>query len=223
MSGNVHRFGVLAVGVGLATIMAATPAAASCESDSEDLLIQEGPFVRQDAPEDGYTISFPARWTVEPAQPRPERTDELRLKALLTADPPDEGSLCTVYAATDAAPWPHGVFPNDDEHVFDDPAWTRADGLMRPLMEELGYPAGFGIGYTDVPGPVSISFREPGGSLFVGYHLPDAEGDFVLACQLYPWGPHGELSVVGWPCDPTTARWSILPIAESFGVLPAEE
>ena len=223
MSRITLRFGVLAVGVGVAMTVAAAPAAASCESDYEDLLVQEGPFVRHDASEDGFAVSFPEGWSVEAAELDPERTDELRLEALLTADPPDEGSLCTVYAATDAAPWPDGTFPNDEDHAFDDPAWTRADALMRPLMEELGYPAGFGTGYTYVPGPVSISFREPGGSLFVGYHLPDAEGDFVLACQLYPWGPQGERSVVGWPCDPSAANWSILPIAESFEVLPAEE
>ena len=223
VSGNVLRLGVFAVGVGLATTMVAAPAAASCESDFEDLLVEQEPFVRHEAPEDGFAVSFPEGWLVRAVEPALERTDGLRLEALLTADPPDEGSTCTVYAATDAAPWPDGTFPGDDDHVFDDPAWTRADALMRPLMEELGYPAGFGIGYTSLPGPVGISFREPEGSLFVGYHLPGAEGDFVLACRLYPWGPQGERSVVGWPCDPHAATWSVLPIAESFEVQPAEE
>jgi len=216
------RLGVLAGGV-VMVAAAAVPAAASCESDYQDLLVQEGPFVRHEVPEAGFAIAFPEGWTVEAAAPDPTRTAELRLEALLTADPPDAGSRCTVYAATDDAPWPAGTFPNDDDHVFDDPAWSSADALMRPLMEELGYPAGFVIGSPEMPGPASISFREPGGSLFVGYQLLDAEGDFVLACQVHPWGPQGERSVVGWPCDPNAATWSVLPIAKTFEMLPAEE
>lgn len=216
------RLGALIIGLGMVG-MTAVPATASCESDYRDLLGDGSAFVRHEVEGSGFAISFPEDWIVEDAVPDPERADELRLAPLLTADPPDEGSLCTVYATTGASPWPAGTFPDDEDHVFDDPAWTSADALMRPLMEELGYPAGFGIGYTVMPGPVSIDFREPGGSLFVGYHLPDAEGEVVLACQLYPWGPEGELSVVGWPCDPHAATWSVLPIAESFESLPAEE
>ena len=94
---------------------------------------------------------------------------------------------------------------------------------MRPLIGELGHPAGLGIGYAFLPGPVSVSFREPERSLFVGCHLPGAEGDFVLACQLSTWGPQGERSVVGLRCHPHAATWSVLPIAESFEVQPAEE
>ena len=204
-------------------VAASLPVAGSCESDYRDLLHHAAPFIRQEAREAGFAISFPADWFVARAVPDAERTEALRLEAILTADPPDEGSLCTVYATTEAGPWPSGTFPDDDDHGSGDPAWVRAEALMRPLMEELGHPAGFAQGYAIVPGPVTISFREPQGSLFVGYHLPDADGEFILACQLHPWGPQGERSVVGWPCDPNAAYWSVLPIAESFEPLPTED
>lgn len=223
MSSSAHRIGFTAICAVLLATAAGTTVAGSCESDYRDLLLHEGSLSRHEVPESGLAISFPEDWIVERAAPDATRTEALRLEPILTADPPDAGSLCTVYATTDEAPWPSGTFPDDEDHGSGDPAWVRAEALMRPLMEELGHPAGFTIGYAVVPGPVLVSFREPEGSLFVGYHLPDADGDFILACQLHPWGPRGERSVVGWPCDPIAASWSVLPIAESFEVLPTEE
>jgi len=173
---------------------------------------------------EGFAMDLPADWQINttPAQDG-EQIERTGLRPVLAADPPDIGSICTVYVATGDAPTAAGCFPREADESTGNDAWDRADVLIGPLTGEYECAPGWSIGTLRLGGPVSLSFRQPSGELFVAYHFDAGSRDYVLACSLTPWLPDGSRSEVPWPSEPFEANWAIQPIADTFEFMPAEE
>ncbi len=172
---------------------------------------------------EGFSVDLPTGWRVDrtPAQD-PEPIERTGLRPVMAADPPDIGSTCTVYVATGDAPTAGGCFPRDADESWGEDAWEAADRVIGPLTGEYECAPEWSIGTLRLGGPVSLSFRQPSGEVFVAYHFDAGDRDYVLACVLTPWLPDGSRSEVPWPSEPFYANWAIQPIADTFRILSAE-
>jgi hypothetical protein len=228
MSRNGAWFVILLVGVSVVILLGATATAVREFNDpgrwDEAILGPSDERQHIEMVAHGFAVDLPGDWetNMTPTQD-PAQIERTGLRPVLAADPPDSRSECTVYIATGDEPTSEGCSPQEADESWGPEAWDAAYLVIGPLTSEYECSPGMGIGTLRLDGPVSMAFREPSGSVFVGYHFDDGRDDYVLACSVTPWLPDGSRSEVPWPSDPFDTNWSIQPIAETFEFLPAEE
>lgn len=174
---------------------------------------------RVEVPAHGFAVSIAQDWMTEVPLPDPQEDKRLGMHALLTINPGEEGTACSMYVAIGAVPPELGADgERSDSGVLSD----SAGRLLGPWFEEQGLLLDEGTWGGTVGdswgGKAGFSFGEHPDVIGAVWVVPHHEDLYVLTCT-WTAAQDGESRPEFWR-HPLLMMLALEPAADSFEFLP---